>query len=219
MGIPMARIEFVDEMMARGFNIYDADANLPEKPHLFVEFHGSTSGVAEQAKTFGEIVDDMGGGSFQWTDQAEERTALWRLRHRAYYATKAHRPNAQVQTTDICVPISRLAEGVAWAREKAASYGLSVSMVGHVGDGNFHCGMNVTPGDEEERGRAAAFASELSELSLKLGGTITGEHGVGLGKMRYMEAEHGEALSVMAAIKTTLDPDNIMNPGKVVPLG
>lgn len=218
MGIPMARIEFVDEMMAKGFNMIEPNANLPEKPHLFVEFHGSTSGVAEQAETFGEIVAEMGGASFKWTDKAEERTALWKMRHNAYYAQKAHRPDAQVQNTDICVPISRLAEGVTLAREKADAYGLCVSMVGHMGDGNFHCGISVEEGNEDERARAAAFCHDLNELALELDGTVTGEHGVGYGKMKYMGAEHGEALSVMTTIKKALDPENLMNPGKVVPV-
>ena len=219
MGIPMARIEFVDEMMAKGFNLIAPEANLPEKPHLFVEFHGTKAAVAEQAASFGEIVEDMGGADFKWTDKAEERTALWDMRHRAYYAQKAHRPgDHQVKNTDICVPISRLAEGVALAREKAEEYGLCVSMVGHTGDGNFHCGISVEPGNERERELADRFSSELNELALQLDGTITGEHGVGYGKMAYMQAEHGDALSVMAAIKTALDPQGIMNPGKVVPM-
>lgn len=216
MGVPMARIEFVDEMMARGFNLMDESANLPEKPHLFVEFHGTPVSVEEQVKTFGEIVTDMGGADFRWANKAEERSALWTLRHRAYYATKAHRAGSQIRNTDICVPISRLAEGVRLARERADDYGLTVSMVGHVGDGNFHCGINITPGDEDERMRADRFSAELNELALKLDGTITGEHGVGAGKMKYMAAEHGDGVQVMAAIKAALDPDGIMNPGKII---
>jgi len=218
MGIPMARIEFVDEMMAKGFNMIEPTANLPEKPHLFVEFHGTEQGVKEQAETFGEIVADMGGAAFKWASKPEERAALWKLRHNAYYAQKAHRPQDQVQNTDVCVPISRLAEAVALARAKAEDYGLTVCMVGHTGDGNFHCGIAVAESDEDERQRAANFSSDLNMLAIELGGTVSGEHGIGRGKMRYMELEHGEALSVMVALKKTLDPDNLMNPGKVIPM-
>lgn len=215
MGIPMARIEFVDEMMAKGFNMIEPEANLPAKPHLFVEFHGTEAGVKEQAETFGEIVADMGGADFQWTSKAEDRTRLWAMRHNAYYAQKAHRPQDQVQNTDVCVPISRLAEAVKLARAKAEEYGLLVCMVGHVGDGNFHCGIAVC--DEEERQRAAKFCHELNELALELDGTVSGEHGIGRGKIKYMAQEHGPALDVMVAIKRSLDPGNIMNPGKMLP--
>lgn len=215
MGIPMARIEFVDEMMAKGFNMIEPDAGLPDKPHLFLEFHGTQAGVKEQAETFGAIVEDMGGGDFKWTDKAEERTALWKMRHNAYYAQKAFRPQDQLQATDVCVPISRLAEGVRLAREKAEEYDLFVTMVGHVGDGNFHCGICV--GDEEERERAAKFCHELNEMALRLDGTVSGEHGIGRGKMKYMASEHGDALSLMSDIKRSFDPQNIMNPGKMIP--
>lgn len=216
MGIPMARIEFVDEMMARGFNIMDKTAALDEAPILFVEFHGSNAGVKEQAETFGEIVADAGGASFKWTDKAEERTALWKMRHDAYYAQKALRPQDQVRATDVCVPISRLAEAVVEARRIADDMELTVSMVGHVGDGNFHCGIAVGK-DQAERDRAAEYTHELAKMALRFDGTVSGEHGVGYGKMKYMAEEHGDALSVMRDIKRTLDPDNIMNPGKMIP--
>ena len=140
MGIPMARIEFVDEMMARGFNVYDETADFPEKPHLFIEFHGTANAVREQAEAFGEIVAEMGGGDFRWTDKAEERTQLWKLRHGAYWAQKALLLGSKIWSTDVCVPISRLAEAVAWARRETQAAGLMNLMVGHVGDGNFHCG-------------------------------------------------------------------------------
>ena len=215
MGIPMARIEFVDEMMAQGFNMIEPDANLPEAPQLFVEFHGTEAGVKEQAENFGSIVEDMGGGHFKWTDKAEERTALWKLRHNAYYAQKAHRPQDQVQNTDVCVPISKLAEGVKLARARAEELDLLVCMVGHVGDGNFHCGIAI--GDEQERARAAQFSHELAEMALRLDGTVSGEHGIGRGKMKYMAEEHGDALALMSYIKKSFDPQNIMNPGKMLP--
>ncbi len=215
MGIPMARIEFVDEMMAKGFNLHDPTANLPEKPQLFIEFHGTEAGVKEQAETFGAIVEDMGGGHFRWTTHAEERTALWKLRHNAYYATLALRPQAQARNTDVCVPISRLAEAVRMAKTRAAHYDLTMAVVGHVGDGNFHCGIMV--GDADEHARADGFCHELNELALKLDGTVSGEHGIGRGKMKYMAAEHGDALSLMRDIKRSFDPQNIMNPGKMIP--
>ncbi len=216
MGIPMARIEFVDEMMARGFNL-SANANLPEVPHLFVEFHGSENGVKEQAESFGEIVHDMGGSDFKWSDKAEDRTKLWKMRHNAYYAQKAHRPEARVLNTDVCVPISRLAEAVTLARAEITKLGLVASMVGHTGDGNFHVGISVDHEDADEMERTRAFAHKLNQFALELDGTVTGEHGVGLGKMKYMAEEHGEALSVMVDIKRTLDPQNILNPGKMLP--
>ncbi len=216
MGIPMARIEFVDEMMAKGFNLMEPDANLPEKPQLFLEFHGSQAGVKEQAELFGEIVADMGGGHFKWTDKAEERTALWKLRHNAYYATLALRPQTQARNTDVCVPISRLAEAVGTAKERADHYDLTMVVVGHVGDGNFHCGILV--GDDSERERADKFCHELNEMALELDGTVSGEHGIGRGKMKYMIAEHGDALALMGEIKRSFDPLNIMNPGKMLPV-
>lgn len=217
MGIPMARIEFVDELMARGFNLYDKTANLPEKPHLFIEFHGTPAAVREQAETFGEIVAEMGGGHFEWTEKAEDRTKLWKLRHNGYYAQRALRPEARVRATDICVPISQLAEAVRRSRVMAEEENLLVSVVGHVGDGNFHCGLSVDDQDADEMARADAFCHKITEMALELGGTVSGEHGVGRGKIKYMQAEHGGGIAVMKAIKTALDPKNIMNPGKMLP--
>ncbi|MEX0969146.1 MAG: FAD-linked oxidase C-terminal domain-containing protein [Paracoccaceae bacterium] len=214
--IPMARIEFVDEMMARGFNLY-AGVNLPEVPHLFVEFNGTKASVQEQAAAFGEIATEFGAEGFEWAHLAEDRNRLWKMRHNAYYAQKAHRPGARVKNTDICVPISKLAEAVAKARADATDLGLTVSMVGHVGDGNFHCGIAVDHDDADELARAKEFSNRLNGLALSLGGTISGEHGIGMGKTGYMQAEHGAALDVMRKIKASLDPQNIMNPGKLLP--
>jgi len=215
-GIPIARIEFVDEMMARGFNLH-AGATLPEMPHLFVEFNGSVSAVAEQAALFGEIAADFGAEGFEWADKVEDRARLWKMRHDAYYAQKAHRAGAQVKNTDVCVPISKLADAVALARREALELGLTVSMVGHAGDGNFHCGIIVNHDDAEEMARALEFSHRLNQLAIALGGTISGEHGIGIGKTGYMEAQHGDALDVMRIIKAGLDPQNIMNPGKLLP--
>lgn len=216
MGIPIARIEFVDEMMARGFNLMD-NAALPELPHLFVEFHGSSAGVAEQAEVFGEIVADMGGSDFKWSSKAEDRNALWKMRHNAYYALKALRPDVRGLSTDVCVPISHLAEAVKFAREESDRLGLTVCMVGHTGDGNFHCTISFDHEDPIEAAAVRDFVHALNMLALKLEGTVTGEHGVGMGKMKYMAEEHGDALQVMIDIKKALDPQNIMNPGKMLP--
>ncbi len=217
MGIPMARIEFVDEMMVKGFNLYQG-SEMPEVPHLFVEFHGSPNGVKEQAESFGEIVADMGGSDFKWSDSAEERNALWKMRHNAYYAHKALRPDAHALSTDVCVPISRLAEAVNFARAESERLDLMVSILGHVGDGNFHCAVSFDPDDPVEHASVKEFLHNLNQQALELDGTVTGEHGIGVGKMKYMADEHGEALQVMVDIKKTLDPLNIMNPGKILPM-
>lgn len=216
MGIPMARIEFVDELMARGFNL-SQNANLDEVPHLFIEFHGTPNGVKEQAVTFGEIATEMGCSDFKWSAKAEDRAALWKMRHNAYYGQKALAPDKRVQNTDVCVPISRLADSVMFARSEADRLGLIVTILGHTGDGNFHCGIIVDIEDAEEMESARIFAHNLNKLALELDGTVTGEHGVGLGKMKYMAEEHGDALQIMVDIKKTLDPKNIMNPGKMLP--
>ncbi|MGB0904452.1 MAG: FAD-binding oxidoreductase, partial [Mangrovicoccus sp.] len=215
-GLPMARIELVDEMMARGFNLYSG-ASLPEEPHLFIEFHGSPSTVREQAEAFGEIAAEFGAEGFSWTDNAEERRALWVMRHNAHHAMSTLKPGTRMLSTDICVPISRLAEAVTRAKEDLARLGLTAGIVGHVGDGNFHCGLRIDPTDTEDQARAEAFCDGLAALALDCGGTISGEHGIGLGKMKYMEREHGLALAPMRAIKAALDPQNILNPGKMLP--
>ena len=216
MGIPMARIEFVDEMMARGFNLH-FKTELPELPHLFVEFHGSEQGVKEQAESFGEIVADMGGSDFNWSSKPEDRNALWKMRHNAYYGMKALAPDWKALPTDVCVPISNLAEAVKLAREESERLDLTMSTVGHVGDGNFHATINFDPDDSEQVTRVHKFIHNLNHFALELGGTVTGEHGVGIGKMKYMAEEHGDALQIMVDIKKTLDPKNIMNPGKMLP--
>ncbi len=217
MGIPMARIEFVDEMMVKGFNLYQG-SDMPEVPHLFVEFHGSPNGVKEQAESFGEIVADMGGSDFRWSDSTEDRNALWKMRHNAYYAHKALRADAHALSTDVCVPISRLAEAVNFARAESERLDLMVSILGHVGDGNFHCAVSFDPDDPAEHAAVKEFLHNLNKQALELDGTVTGEHGVGVGKMKYMADEHGEALQLMVDLKKTLDPLNIMNPGKILPM-
>lgn len=216
MGIPMARIEYVDADSARAFNAHEG-TEFPEKPHLMVEFHGSETGAAEDAARFGEIAAEFGVEGFRWSALAEERNRLWRMRHNAYHAYMALRPGSRAYVTDVCVPISRLAEAIERASGMISESGLLGPIIGHVGDGNFHSTLLIEEGNVEEERIAKDLHGRIAELALSLGGTVTGEHGVGVGKMPYMAAEHGDGWAVMAEIKRTLDPQNVMNPGKVVP--
>jgi D-lactate dehydrogenase (cytochrome) len=215
MGIPMARIEFVDAEVAQMFNTHNA-AGLPEAPHLLVEFHGSESGVAESVERFGEIAAANGGGAMRWARKAEERLALWKMRHDLAHTIMASYPGKRFIFTDVCVPISRLAEAVAETRDDIEQSGMAGPMAGHVGDGNFHAALVVDPDRPEDMKLGKALAHRMVERALRMGGTVTGEHGVGMGKLDYMEQEHGPAWKLMARIKQALDPDDIMNPGKVV---
>jgi len=216
LGIPMARIEFVDEEIARVFNKMNGTA-MPEKPHLLIEFHGSEAGVAEDSRRFGEVVAEMGGADFQWATSTEERNRLWKMRHGAYSACIASRPGCMGLVTDVCVPISRLAETVARGRAMIEEARLLGPILGHVGDGNFHAILLLDRQNPDELARAKDVAHALAEMALEMGGTITGEHGIGIGKRGMMIEEHGAAWAVMGAIKAALDPKNILNPGKVVP--
>ena len=197
--IPLARIELLDDVQMRGMNIHNPDLQLPEKPHLFLEFHGSKAGVAEQVAEFRAICDEFGASEFQWADKLEERNRLWKARHDAYYAGLALRPGAQGLVTDCCVPISALAPCIARTRELIAESGLIAPLVGHVGDGNFHLLILVEKDNDDEWRRARALAEGVNRAALEFGGTVTGEHGVGSGKIRYMQAEHGEAYALMRA--------------------
>jgi D-lactate dehydrogenase (cytochrome) len=217
-GIPVARIELLDALQVRACNLY-SKLSLPETPMLFLEFHGTEAGVAEQSQLFGEIAREFGGGPFDWATKAEDRSRLWQARHDAYWAQRGLRPNTQPLATDVCVPISRLAECLAATQRDIAESNLLAPIVGHVGDGNFHVGLMVDVGDDEEVTRVRAFLERLTERALAMDGTCTGEHGVGQGKMKYLLAEHGEpALDAMRAIKRALDPLDIMNPGKIITL-
>ena len=215
-GLPMARIELLDEMMVRGFNKY-ANAGLPEWPHLFLEFHGTEAGVAEQAERFGEIAAEFGAEGWKTATKTEDRNALWKMRHSAHYATASLGNGGRIWPTDACVPISMLAEAVTLAQSEAKRLGLIWAIVGHVGDGNFHASLCFNPDDPEEMARAEEYTTALAEIALRLGGTVSGEHGIGLGKQKYMAQEHGPALTYMRAIKTAFDPNNILNPGKLLP--
>jgi len=218
-GIPVARIELLDELQVRASNAY-SKLTLPETPLLLLEFHGSEASVAEQSQRFGEIAQELGGGPFDWATRAEDRTRLWQARHDAYWAQCALRPGSRALASDVCVPISRLAECVTETQRDIAESNLLGPIVGHVGDGNFHVGILVDLDDAAEIARVHDFLERLVQRALAMDGTCTGEHGVGQGKMQYLQAELGEpALAAMRAIKRALDPLDIMNPGKIVDLG
>ena len=215
MGIPVARIELLDALQVKAQNDY-SKMSLPEQPLLLLEFHGSVASVAEQAEVFGEIAEGAGGTEFTWTASAEERTKLWQARHDAYWASLALRPGARGISTDVCVPISRLADCVAEAQGKLNELNIMAPIVGHVGDGNFHTLLLIDMNDESEVARANDFVGWLNELAISMDGTCTGEHGIGQGKKRYLEKELGGAVDVMRAVKAAIDPGNIMNPGKII---
>jgi D-lactate dehydrogenase (cytochrome) len=217
-GIPVARIELLDALQVKAINLHSR-LGLSETPMLFVEFHGTEASVAEQSRRFGEIATEQGGGPFQWTTKPEDRTRLWEARHHAAFSNFALRPGAQMIATDVCVPISRLAECVTATQRDIAESRIVAPIVGHVGDGNFHLTMLIDMNDNDEISRAKALNERLVERALAMDGTCTGEHGVGQGKIKYLLAEHGApALAAMVAIKRALDPQNIMNPGKMVAL-
>ncbi|MCB5177156.1 FAD-binding oxidoreductase [Microvirga lenta] len=217
-GIPMARIELLDEVQVRAVNLH-AKLALPDSPLLLLEFHGTDAGVQEQAERFGEIAAEFGGGPFEWATKPEERSKLWQARHDAYWAAKGLRPGAQSIATDVCVPISRLAECVDETKRDIVENGLIAPIVGHVGDGNFHVQPLVNIDDPAEVAACEAFVDRLVKRALAMEGTCTGEHGVGQKKMKYLEIEHGPAaLGLMRVLKRAIDPHNIMNPGKIVAL-
>jgi D-lactate dehydrogenase (cytochrome) len=213
-GIPVARIELLDELQVKAINAY-AKLDYPVKPTLFFEFHGTEAGAREQAELVGEIVRDYGGTGFRWATRQEDRSKLWQARHDAYFANLAMRPGAKGWATDVCVPISRLAECILETRNDIDASGVLAPIVGHVGDGNFHLTFLIDPDDPDEMARAEGVNERMVLRALAMGGTCTGEHGVGTGKMRFLPSEHGEALAVMRQLKAALDPDNIMNPGKI----
>lgn len=218
MGIPMARIEFVDAGTARAFTAYSG-MEMSEAPHLLVEFNGSPESVAQDAERFGEIVADHGASPFRWSAREEERRALWALRHNGYYAILASRKGARALVTDMCVPISQLAQAVEETQADIAKGSIPGPILGHVGDGNFHAILLVDPDQPAEMEEAKRLSHRMAERALALGGTCTGEHGIGMGKLDYMAAEHGEGWDVMGQIKRALDPQDLMNPGKLVRQG
>jgi D-lactate dehydrogenase (cytochrome) len=215
MGIPVARIELLDEVQMDAINRY-SDLSYPAQPTLFFEFHGSDAGVREQAEVVGEIAEEFGGGDFQWASRPEDRNKLWQARHDAYYAVLALRPGCKGWATDVCVPISALTQCLLETRKDIDASGLLAPIVSHAGDGNFHLVFLVDTDSADEMARASAVNDRMVARALAAGGTCTGEHGVGYGKIEFLKAEHGEAMSVMRQIKSALDPDNIMNPGKIL---
>ncbi|KQZ13998.1 lactate dehydrogenase [Mesorhizobium sp. Root554] len=216
MGIPVARIELVNALQMRAMKTYSR-LDYPESPCLFVEFHGSEASVAEQAETFGMIAEEQGGGPFLWTSVAEERAKLWKARHEAYWASLTLRPGAKGLSTDVCVPISRLAECVTETEADIAEMGLIAPIVGHAGDGNFHVLALMDPEDPKEIALVEKFVARLNERAIRMDGTCTGEHGIGQGKAGFLRKELGHGVDVMRTIKQALDPLDIMNPGKILP--
>ncbi len=216
MGIPVARIELLDEVQIKAVNAY-SQLDYAEKPTVFFEFQGTPASVAEQSERVGDIVSEFGGSDFAWSTLQEEQNKLWQARHDAYYASMALRPGCQGWPTDVCVPISRLTECILATREDVDSSSLMAPIVGHVGDGNFHLLLLVDTRNDAEMAEAKAINDRLVRRALEMEGTATGEHGIGYGKLDYMSLEHGASLAVMRQLKQTLDPANIMNPGKVIP--
>ncbi|MGH6953210.1 MAG: FAD-binding oxidoreductase [Alphaproteobacteria bacterium] len=214
-GVPVARIELLDEVMMEAIRRY-SKIDYAAAPTLFLEFHGSTAAVAEQAEAVQAIAKDSGGEDFQWTTRPEERTKLWQARHDAGYAAKALRPNCKIWPTDVCVPISRLADCILETKEDLKRSSLVAPIVGHAGDGNFHLAFVVDPDNPSEIEEAERLNERLVMRALAMDGTCTGEHGIGSGKLDFLIAEHGEAVSLMRAIKQALDPRNLMNPGKIL---
>ena len=214
LGVPVARIELIDPDAVDAINRY-SKMSFPLKDTLFIEFHGSDAAVKEQAETVQALVSEHGGGAFTWATRPEERNALWKARHDVTYASKAMRPGCEIWATDVCVPISRLAECILQTKEDLKGSFLKAPLVGHVGDGNFHLGFRVMRDDPKELAEAERINDRLIMRALAMDGTCTGEHGIGLGKLKYLEAEHGEGVDVMRLIKQALDPGNLMNPGKI----
>ncbi|MEK9626277.1 MAG: FAD-linked oxidase C-terminal domain-containing protein [Gammaproteobacteria bacterium] len=214
-GVPVARIELLDEVQIDAINRY-SKTDLAIAPTLFLEFHGTERGVEEQSQIVQELAADAGGGNFSWTTNTEERNRLWQARHDAAYACKALMPDGEIWATDVCVPISQLAECIRETQRDIQESNLIAPIVGHVGDGNFHLVLLVDKNNAEETERAQALHERMVMRALAMGGTCTGEHGIGYGKLDFLIAEHGEAVSVMRSIKQALDPDNIMNPGKIL---
>ncbi len=214
-GVPIARCELLDALTITAVNRF-SNLGLREAPMLFCEFHGTAASVAEQAQTVQEIAKELGGMDFEWATKQEDRTRLWQARHEAYPACRRLRPGNRAFSTDVCVPISQLAGCIAETNRDIATATMPVALFGHVGDGNFHLVVLIDPNDQANIDEAEALNRRVVMRALRMGGTCTGEHGIGFGKLDFLDAEHGDALPVMAAIKKTLDPHNLLNPGKII---
>ena len=217
-GIPVARIELLDEVQMDACIKYSKLVEYEAKPTLFFEFHGTEASVKEQAESMQAIAADHGGSAFEWATRPEDRSRLWKARHNAYYAALALEPGKQAFATDACVPISRLTECVLETRADVETTGLTAPIVGHVGDGNFHLVVLFDPNSPQDRAKAEALAQRASMRAIAMGGTCTGEHGIGMHKLDALVKEHGDAVELMKTLKRALDPMNILNPGKTVPL-
>lgn len=215
-GIPMARIEFMDPVAMRAVNLFSG-TDYPEQPHLMIEFNGSPDSVRANAEAFGDIAAESNGQGFQWASSPEDRRKLWEARHASYWATLKLRPGATGVVTDVCVPMSELPGQVAAAARDMEAAGILGDIVGHVGDGNFHTLLLIEPGNAEELAAAKDVANAMARRAIAVGGTVSGEHGIGIGKRGLMDEQHGPAWAVMGAVKAALDPKNILNPGKLVP--
>jgi D-lactate dehydrogenase (cytochrome) len=216
LGVPVARLELLDEAQIEAVNRY-SKASYPVAPTLFFEFHSdSARHVADQAETVQGLAAERGGRGFEWATRLEDRERLWQARHDAFYAAVALRPGSRAWTTDVCVPISRLADCVVETKADNVGASFPICLVGHAGDGNFHLMYVLDPASGAELAEASRLNERMVLRALAMGGTCSGEHGVGVGKMKYLEAEHGRALDVMRTIKRALDPDNRMNPGKMI---
>ena len=213
-GIPVARIEFLDVAQVKAVNNY-SKTNLPEAPLLLLEFHGSEKSVEEQSELFGEIASDFGGNDFEWTSNNEDRNKLWKARHDAYWSCRAVRPDAEIYSTDVCVPISKLSDCITETIEDMEKNGLIGPIVSHAGDGNFHVALLIDKTSQLELDKLDSFLIRISERAIRMDGTCTGEHGVGQGKRKYMLKELGNAVDVMKKVKNAFDPNKIMNPGKL----
>ena len=214
LGIDLARVELLDETSIRACNRY-SKLNLKEAPTLFVEFHGTKNHTEHEIADFNDIIKEFNGEEFAWSHNEQERAALWKARHDAWWAIHALFPGKTGVSTDACIPISRLAECIQASQEDIKESKLNAAVIGHVGDGNFHVLVLMDKQNDDEMARAKEFINRMSERAIKMGGTCTGEHGIGQGKINYMPIEHGESLDCMRAIKTALDPKHILNPGKV----
>ena len=213
-GIPVARIEFLDTAQVIAVNNY-SKTNLPEAPLLLLEFHGSEASVKEQSELFGDIASDFGGNDFEWTSNSEDRNKLWKARHDAYWSCKAVRPEAEIYSTDVCVPISKLSDCITETIEDMKKNELIGPIVSHAGDGNFHVALLIDKKSDEELKKLDDFLIRISERAIRMDGTCTGEHGVGQGKRKYMLKELGGAVDIMKKVKNAFDPNKIMNPGKL----
>ncbi|MGV0975009.1 MAG: FAD-binding oxidoreductase [Azonexus sp.] len=217
LGVPVARIELLDALSLQAINLF-SKTTLTEAPTLFFEFHGSPASVAEQAETVQAIADELGGANFAWATHPEDRSRLWQARHDAYFACLQLKPGCRCFPTDVCVPISRLAECVAVTNADIARVNIPIALFGHVGDGNFHLVVLVDRDNPQDMAEAAWISERVVERAIAMEGTCTGEHGIGLGKRKYLIPEHGAvAVDVMRLLKTALDPQNLLNPGKILP--